>query len=171
MIAFRCPSCGAYDDLPEYAPAITCRACGYVATLRQAPQKPTWPRFPRWAWVVIVLVVLYAIGKSRPTEPAAPKQDAGVKAQTTEVVLTAENGGLIVVGVTEADLDEAYKFDRADDRKGLMDLYLAGRTYRVPSGTKVKVIERPWFKARVRILDGKHIGRDGWVSSDFLNAE
>lgn len=67
------------------------------------------------------------------------------------------------VAVTEAAFDELTKARAAKDKAGQMQLLTSGKTFMVKSGTKVLVIDSTFAKRKIRILEGEHGGKAGWV--------
>ena len=56
----------------------------------------------------------------------------------------------------------------AKDKYGWVDLIAAGRVVLVDEGTEVRVIDMKIAAYRVRILEGTHTGKAGWVISEAI---
>ena len=78
--------------------------------------------------------------------------------------------GLEEVGVatSEAAHEEFGKFASARDGIGITQLVLSGHLLLVESRARAKLIERGFLKHRIRILSGRHIGRDGWITAEWV---
>ncbi|MCZ7571112.1 MAG: pentapeptide repeat-containing protein [Ardenticatenaceae bacterium] len=58
-----------------------------------------------------------------------------------------------------------------DDTYGLRELIATGRIFPVPNGTRVLILDHGGFlysATKVRILEGEHTGRSGWVPSEWV---
>mgnify|MGYP001581068210 CR=1 FL=1 len=91
------------------------------------------------------------------------------------VLAPGERGRLVVPGGAEATVavDEAanndlHKYTAAQDRVGFDRLLAAKRSYLVPSGTKIHVIGLHMHVSEVRMLDGPHKDKSGWVANDWI---
>ena len=56
----------------------------------------------------------------------------------------------------------------AKDYLGMAGMEGAGQVFPVPSGTKVKVIDRGVITSEVRVMEGQHIGDSGFVPAEFV---
>jgi hypothetical protein len=56
----------------------------------------------------------------------------------------------------------------AKDSTGLGDLLLTGKVLAVNQQTQVKILVVDGAKAQVRILDGEHLGKSGWVPVEYI---
>ena len=69
-------------------------------------------------------------------------------------------------------MDALMKAITRNDSYGVFDLVLAGKIFMVDEGTKVRVIDRGGFlgvsEVQVRILEGKMVGRSGWLPYEFV---
>ena len=81
------------------------------------------------------------------------------------------NSQIVMVGVTEQDLDEYIKAVKAQDLIGATELSLSGRLFKVPNNTKVLVLENRGMKTNVRIRSGKEAPRAGWVLTPCVKPE
>ena len=81
------------------------------------------------------------------------------------------NSEVVMVAVTEQDLDEYIKAVNAQDLVGATELSLSGRLFKVPNNTKVLVIESKGLKTNVRIRTGKERLRAGWVLTPTVKPE
>ncbi len=74
----------------------------------------------------------------------------------------------VLVGADENALGEMDKAIRAKDDYGRVQLVMIGRILLVDSGTRSRVLDIGFFTHEVRILEGKHQGRKGWVRKQFV---
>jgi hypothetical protein len=77
---------------------------------------------------------------------------------------------IVYVGATEADAEELEKLVKAGDNLGLEKLESSSSVLPIAPETKALIIEHVWLNAlyRVRILEGKEIGKSAWTSREFL---
>ena len=83
-------------------------------------------------------------------------------------VLRSTGGGPLPVAV-DRDAYEEFNTAVPRDKYGVQELLLSGRVFSVEDGTEVLVIETGGFSYRIRILEGAHAGRDGWVAYEFVD--
>lgn len=114
--------------------------------------------------IILVLVgafVLYAyIANPTPTTPSSYVGD-------TVSIIAGPNGDEIPVATTKEVDDEFAKVLYAKDEHGYKQLFASGKMFRVDRGTKALIIERSYAMAQVRILEGVHEGKAGWVPIEF----
>lgn len=80
----------------------------------------------------------------------------------------------VFVAVSEEVHDRFMQLAGANDRHGVAQLAVAGQVFMIPGGTKVRVIQdKGWLPAlfEVRVLEGEHAGRSGWVLGEKLEWE
>jgi transposase-like protein len=78
-------------------------------------------------------------------------------------------GGLAVwVAKTKADNSRLTQLCVAQDQLGIAEMLFDGRVMSVEVGTLVKVIDLGLFTTEIRILEGKHAGRSGFLPSEFV---
>ncbi len=120
----------------------------------------------------LVAAVVYA-AISEPDRPGV--SDSGESrsreayAGQTGRLATGEPDGVVIVAVSKTALARLKTLADADDREGTYAMLLAGTIYTVPCGTSCRVIQTTWGgTCEVRILDGEHYGRSGWVQTKFF---
>lgn len=74
----------------------------------------------------------------------------------------------VFVAVDDAAWDAMFKAIAAKDTEGMMQLVLAGKVFVVPVGTRVRVIEGGFTSVKVRILEGAHQAKAGWVPIEMV---
>jgi hypothetical protein len=124
--------------------------------------------------IIVALLLLRVIGSivnlasgtsSSARSPAAHSSYVGVG---SEGRLFIRGNGALSVGVTEEAFNEMNTAISVSDSVGYRTILLAGRAFIVQEGTRVLVIERGLFRAKVRILDGTQKDRAGWVASEWV---
>ncbi|TFZ82127.1 hypothetical protein [Candidatus Macondimonas diazotrophica] len=84
-----------------------------------------------------------------------------------DVLLVVSEGVVLL-----ADNEQAYgafmKLAIAKDYLGMAQMEASGSLFSVPSGTKARIIDRGFERRLVRIMEGKHFGRSGWVVLSLL---
>lgn len=68
----------------------------------------------------------------------------------------------------KAGLDEFLDAMGADDSQKLISLYLSGRHFEIPEGTKVQIVDTGLFRNKlevykITVLEGTYFGHTGWV--------
>jgi hypothetical protein len=113
---------------------------------------------------VMVMVILDALSPSqtarRRSNPSIPSVGAILELYTTN--------GAIPVGINKDALDQLEKAQMAQDEQGQVQLVASARILLVPSGTKARLLDLGFFRYEVRILEGRHQGRKGWVPREFV---
>jgi hypothetical protein len=84
--------------------------------------------------------------------------------------LRSRGGGPLPVAVDEEAWQAMSDAVVAGDDYGMAELVATGRVLAVDSGTRVRVIDRALYRTKIRVLEGKHTGRGGWVAYEFVIA-
>lgn len=79
-----------------------------------------------------------------------------------------KDGSAVPLAITKAVDDRFSKLAAAGDEDGINQLILNDLVFLVPSGTEVLLIDGGLFRSEVRIKEGKHKGRSGWIPSEWL---
>lgn len=82
-------------------------------------------------------------------------------------VRMADSPKRVIAFDTEAGLDEYVKAAVARDDIGIRQV-LDREAFPVESGTKCRVIESSFGKRRVRLLEGAHAERAGWLIMEYV---
>ena len=85
----------------------------------------------------------------------------------SEVILERSEFSSVPVCVTLEVLKEWQVYSRAFDDEGLSGLRATGLVWFVASGVRVRVLV-PGTTFRVRILEGRHAGKEGYVPNEFV---
>jgi hypothetical protein len=126
-------------------------------------------------WPIRVLVPIAAVGqlvvvalvahrqrsarpRLTPTAATRPHPDA-----THEVRL--RDAKEIPVAATRYEHARMMKLLKAGDDTGLTEMHDRRRTFLVPAGTGLLVIDRTPELCEVRVLEGEHRGKAGWLNS------
>jgi hypothetical protein len=117
---------------------------------------------------VLILILIAAFsprhgnGPAVAPQPPPPRADIG-----DEVTLNAPGvpGPLMAEDDAWEPLHDALA---ARDQVGLDRLMASGKVFRVSNGTRAKLIKAGFVSRKVRILDGPHAGRAGWIESEFV---
>lgn len=83
-------------------------------------------------------------------------------------IVAIRSGDETIVASTSAALDRVIELSVARDADGLSQMESAGRIFLVSDGTKARVINGGFLSSEVRIIEGIHSGRSGWVQNEFL---
>ena len=88
-----------------------------------------------------------------------------------ETVRIGEIGYVDQHGCVAVDKDAHREFlnsAMASDAYGFVNLQLSGRVFCFDERTRVKVIETGVFIYKIRVLEGKHMGRAGWIAYEHV---
>jgi len=161
--AAACPHCGA----PVAGKAVD-TAKG-ADDEKQSIGKTKIGCLPLFLVVIAVFVVWGALDNdSRRTTASnrSASQSASVGVgQDGRVVV---DSGSVVVCVSPQAYERFVKMAVANDTLGMSNLTAQGGAFLVPSGTRVRVIDRRLERREVRILEGPFAGRSGWVTSSSV---
>ena len=75
-----------------------------------------------------------------------------------------------MLAVDDDAFSEMMDFQTADDQVGLNLMSQSGRAFSLTEGTRVLIIERRFGSFMVRAMEGRHVGRSGWVQSGRIRA-
>ena len=114
-----------------------------------------------------VIASLFDDGDEQRTRPTSTPSSSPSRSVGSDVVLRVNNGDVVVCTSKDA-YDEFLQLAVAKDYLGMSQMEAAGRLFRVPSGTKARVIGTGFEKREVRIMDGENFGRSGWVTSSLV---
>jgi hypothetical protein len=93
---------------------------------------------------------------------------SGVKPVGDEGKLYVEGLSTITVAVDEGSFSELTRVLLARDEYAYKELQLRGKIFRVENDTRVLILENGFTKVRVRFLEGKQKGADGWIPREWL---
>ena len=172
------------DDTTGIAPVQQSPAMGGAAGHKEI-DGPARPQFRSLAIIglvivagVIIMIVTYRhsdpsapenISSSRATNPADAR--AGVDAQKTTGVnsqLYLPGKAAIELGIDQKAMVELIAAISSRDQAAVDSLVESGRVLRVNNNTRVQVIENNAGQARVRILEGTYVMREGWVPERWI---
>lgn len=164
MALKKCKECG--NDISTAAKS--CPNCG-------SPQGPKQYGLGSLVLLLIVGVVIYSIAtadrtspsSSYSTSPSAPATQSQPVTRVGDDVVLRVSSGDVVVCANESAYREFLKLAVAKDYLGMAQMEAAGRLFRVPSGTKAKIISSGFEKREVRIMEGAAFGRSGWVTESI----
>jgi len=75
----------------------------------------------------------------------------------------------LILGTTEADWDELVTLAARKQNGQMMTMAASGRAFIVEDNTSAEVLEtKSLYMIKVRILDGEHTGKIGWLSRELL---
>ena len=116
-------------------------------------------RFARVGVLVVLLLGVVAYMGAGNAPARAQKGD--------NVHVVVASGGTVPVAST-LDVEKAFSDAlQVKDEFAYKKLFADGKMFRVESGVGALVIDRTQNMAHIRILDGEHIGKSGWVPIEF----
>lgn len=96
---------------------------------------------------------------------AEAEANAPAKIGTEGRIMPNHGGTHTVLAVSKAAFED---MGAAGSDRAVAAMVLAGRGFLVPKGTRVQVLEKSWGKARVLVLEGLTLGREGWILSEWV---
>jgi len=113
--------------------------------------------------IILLLVLATSIGLNVESEskPEKTKIQIGGTYELT-------GAGGVPVSKTLETYDKATEYVISGDTLGYQNLKLSGDVFTVQSGTSVTVIDSKISKIEVRVLEGTHQGKSGWVLYDWI---
>jgi hypothetical protein len=126
------------------------------------------PAQVQWFLVAIgCLIVGFVMALFNGCPNAPPSLQIGQQAR-----LHRTDGGddppAFLVAADAKALSQCISAVNAGDPYGNKQLMAAGRLWLVPAGTSVVVLELAFFSRKVRILEGEHQGKAGWIPMEFV---
>lgn len=125
--------------------------------------------------VLIIAVAVYALVRPVPTSgprgapsPVAPSTPQASRPMTGEEGRLRSGSADVLVAVDEDSFSKLIDSGVARDNEGLVLLIASGKVFRVPSGTKVRVLSPGFLKSEVRVLEGDHYARSGFVPVEWV---
>jgi hypothetical protein len=119
---------------------------------------------------ILMLVVFNRVfrtdKKPAPSNNSATQKEA--PAIGSEAKLQVQGLALIPVAVDDTALNELMGVLPSRDADKLEGLVQAGKVLRVDNGTRVRILEFGFAKTKIRILEGEHSRKDGWVPERWL---
>jgi hypothetical protein len=73
----------------------------------------------------------------------------------------------VLVAINEKALDELVKAANAKDQIGLNLMLLEGQVFLVPCGIRIRILDRGFATSKIRILEGDHYAKAGWIPYEF----
>lgn len=120
-------------------------------------------------FVVIVSWVTISVLNNDSEEPSSAQSQVVYASVGEEGVLDPKSGDEEwLVAVDEEALDALTDASVARDSYGISELLMAHKLFAVPVNTRVKVIDTTATKTKIRVLEGDQMGKDGWVSYEFV---
>lgn len=172
---WKCPWCGKESQVPTDEPDPSscddCRASAPPKKLMPPPRfnsrKPSslYSKHPALCIASIIFGLLFFAccllpdpgNRSRSTSPSTGDR----------VVITTK----MWLSVDESAYEESQKLVPSRDELGLELMEAQGRIFVVPAGTTALLLEPGLFTSRVRIQSGKHAGKAGYISSEFVDKQ
>lgn len=77
----------------------------------------------------------------------------------------------VPIAISNEAVDELVNALMAEDMYGVAELYLNGKIFDVNQFTKAKIIDTSLSTTKVRILEGKSVGRSGWIPYEWIVKE
>jgi hypothetical protein len=99
------------------------------------------------------------------------KRQRAVDDKDFELYVQVDGQEHTLVATTEKNHDRLIELAVAKDNLGVGQMIVGGQVYRVANGTTVVRISKGSYHSEVRIMEGEHKGRSGWVTNEFVRRE
>ncbi|MFO7172058.1 MAG: hypothetical protein DIU70_003685 [Bacillota bacterium] len=116
----------------------------------------------------VLMAVFFSCSTDDPYRIGATAGTSYVPAVGEVVRLRSPSTGQVPVAVDEQAYEALLSASVANDLDGINELIIAGKVFIVESGTQVRVLDLGFTRSKVRITDGPHAGRVGWVATDWI---
>lgn len=116
----------------------------------------------------LVVVCVSAITLGGDSGPNNVDSSTSVSIGQNGILYDGVPDGSIPVAINEDAFNEFNQAIVAKDSYGIGLMIMSGQVFKVPSKTKVLVIDRSLFRSRIRILEGPYQGSSGWVPYEWV---
>jgi hypothetical protein len=128
------------------------------------------------AFIISIFVVIVVKLTDGPTKHLEQEADRYASVETYSYHFFAGdkafmNGKFALIASDEDSFEELGKIATANDKIGAERLVLSGRAFIEDGHVEVLIIETKSNTARIRILEGRNYGRDGWIYTKFLSKQ
>lgn len=109
-------------------------------------------------WVLILVLLMPVITAARPAgSGAAPRVSGGM--------VFAPGGPEGAVGRTRDDIERYLRAVKEGRNAKAQTMLKDERVFMLPANTKIKVLDKNLEVSRIRVLDGKHKNKAGWITT------
>ncbi len=120
-------------------------------------------------FIVLIVLLFNSCGETPTTQPSTPSiLGIGEEGIINNNSNKSDVSGVAVLAVDKKALDDLIQAQIADDKLGYSQMLGDGKLFIVDNGTKVKVIDIGFGKTEIRILEGEHLGKSGWIAYEFV---
>jgi len=116
----------------------------------------------RISLIPIFLLVIFLVGCGGSESKDTSSLEVG------KVVETTSSAKAILLATNQANYKELTKFMVADDKVGVEKMFGNGKLFLIQTGTEVKILQITSNGIEVRVQEGEHSNRAGWIPSEFL---
>lgn len=85
----------------------------------------------------------------------------------SEAVLYLKGSEVVLLADSKPAYKQFIKIQTAKDKHGFNQMVSAGKIFAVPNGTRVLILDLDLAAYEVRILQGEHKNRTGWIAYEF----
>lgn len=85
----------------------------------------------------------------------------------SEAVLYLKGSDVVLLADSKSSYKQFVKIQAAKDKYGFNQMVSAGKIFSVPNGTRVLILDLDSAAFEVRILQGQHRNRTGWIAYEF----
>lgn len=114
--------------------------------------------------IVATIGAMLLLGIISTITPTRSSQSTQSSVRPAGTIITLPN---IFLGTSRASYDRLVKLSTARDEAGIKDMISSGAAFVVQDGTKAKIIDNGILVIEVRIEDGSHSGKSGWISREL----
>lgn len=139
-----------------------------------------------WPWICVLIAIAGCVpaptaerAEATPAkaeeiskEPVKPKVEKATTpkraAPKTETKVLRSGEPYVPLALSKEAFEELNRAAGRRDVAAFANVFYRGQALEIPDGTRVEVIEGWLASRKVRVLEGRHAGRSGWVSYEFV---
>jgi hypothetical protein len=121
------------------------------------------------ATVALLFLLINYFGTKDTPQATGATTSGGELTPGSEARLQIPKQDWVMVATTDSALNELMNALPAKDEGKIEALVQSGQVLRVAAGTKIRILEFGSSKTRIRILEGNHLTKEGWVPDRWVS--
>ncbi|MCD5384229.1 hypothetical protein LR066_05695 [candidate division WOR-3 bacterium] len=117
-------------------------------------------------FAVIIAVIVFVVYQDR--KSPTTKQKSSSIIITGDIARLSADVDPIPVGISKKAMDKFTEAAITKDDHGIVQLFAWGVVFPVSNNTKVRILQVGLMLIKIRILEGEHDGKSGWVPREWI---